>query len=204
MRKYYAMLVLGVAAICTTIYVSNRADAQGKAGSPQTRVALLNLNYVIKNYTKYKHFQASVKAEGQSHQKTIQTKSAQMESIKKKVVSVTDPAEREKMEQQLRQLKREIEDITVSARSKLARKGSEAMVTIYKEVREAAQRHAIAHGFDLVLHFEEAATEAELDTPKNIMRKMNAGGCVPMYWKNGMDISWHVMRALNAKTQSGR
>lgn len=200
MKKTLTVLMAGIVAVGTGLYIHSRASAQGgAAAAPRTRIALLNLNYVIKNYAKYKNFQAEMKREGEGHQKTIQAKTKLMETLKGKLTPATTAEQREQIEGQMRTLKREVEDITVKARRELARKGSEAMVTIYKEVREAAQRHAMSNNFDLVLHFEEATTEGELDTAKNIMRKMNAGGCVPMYWRNGMDISWHVMNSLNAK-----
>lgn len=204
MKKTFALLFVGMAALGTITYMAGRSTADAKAGAPRTRVALVNLNYVIKNYEKYKAFQNELKKEGEVHQKEIQTKTAQMEAIKKKITPALPASEREKLESQFRNLKRDVEDITAKARGSLSRKGSEAMVTIYKEVRDTAQRYAASADFDLVFHFEEAATPAELDTPKNIMRKMNAGGCVPMYWKNGMDISWHVVTQLNKNFTGGK
>ena len=68
---------------------------------------------------------------------------------------------------------------------------------IYREVQEAAQRVAVAHGYDMVLHYNDPTTSAEYWSAGNIVRKMQAGACMPIYFAPGIDISADVVNALN-------
>jgi len=201
--KRTVALTAGVLALGTLAYMGTRMLAQTPAGqarpaAPQTKVAILNINYVIKYYEKYKNFQNDIKNKAKEYESKIIAKNNEIEKLSKDAAAASDPAKREQLEKQAKQLAREKEDLTMEGRKILAKQGADLMVIIYKEVREAAQRHAVANGFDLVLHYEEAITTEEFDSPQNIHRKLNAGGLIPLYWSQGMDISVDVLKALNA------
>ena len=116
----------------------------------------------------------------------------------KEAAAAPDPARKEALEQEVRNLQRDIEDLAAKARKEMNKKGSDMMVLVYKEIRDAAWRHAQSNNFDLVLHFEDGSTAEEMNSAAIIMRKMNAGGCIPLHWNPGLDISGHVLYALNA------
>lgn len=196
MRKM-VMVFLGLAVLYAAIQQSKTAQADNKPIEPRTRVALFNLNLVIKEYHRYQEFQKSMKKEGEMHQKAIADRTNRIKKITDDIAIELDDAKKQELQKQALKIRREVEDITAQARRDLARKGSEAMVVIYKDVRKAARVHAKAHRFDLVLHYEEATTDAEMDTAKNIMRKMNAGGAVPLFFRQELDISKPVIKALN-------
>jgi Skp family chaperone for outer membrane proteins len=190
---------LGVAAYVGSTLWAQTTPAQPRPAAPQTKVALLNLNYVIKNYNKWTSFQNDFKAVYTQFETQAKQKKSAMEAIAKEIQEgKLDPASKEAKEKQARQLQREMEDLNNDAKQALAKKSDDQMVIIYKEVREAGQRHAIAHGFDLVLHYNDAASQADFDAPANIARKMQVGGLVPMYWNPALDISQDVVNTLNA------
>ena len=166
------------------------------AASATTRVAMLNLRWVIKNYAKYQQFIELMKKEEKKFIEEMQLKQKTMESLAKQA-EAAQGAEREAKEQQIRNLQRDMEDYKLKIRKEVAQKSNDEMVKVYKEVRDAAYRHAQSNNFDLVLHFEGPADKAEVDSPVLVMRNINAGGCVPLYWNPSLDISGHVLNALN-------
>ena len=121
-----------------------------------------------------------------------------METMAKEVEPMSQGAAREAKEQEMRNVQREMEDLKLKVRKEVGQRSNDEMVKVYKEVRDAAYRHAQAHNFDLVLHFEGPADKQEVDSPVLVMRNMNAGGCVPLYWNSALDISGHVLKALNS------
>jgi Skp family chaperone for outer membrane proteins len=201
--KRTVAIVAGVVSLGVALYVGKlwaQTTPARPAGTPQTRVGLLNIRYVVKNYDKYKFFMEQMKEEDKKYVEQIKAKQTQAEAIKKQLD--TKPANKEALEMQLRNLQREAEDITQSARTAAAKRGNEEMVKVYKEIRDAAYRHAQSNNYDIVLHFEGPADKDEVDSPVLIVRNMNAGGAVPMYWNTQLDISQHVLHALNTAYRS--
>ncbi len=192
-----SMLSLGVAAYFGSRVGGQSAAAPRPAATAQTRIAMLNLRWVIKNYAKYQSFIEQMKHEEAGYLTQLQEKQKLIESKAKDAEKLT-PADRERLETELRNIQREMEDIKLKARKDVTQKSNDEMVKVYKEVRDAAYRHAQSQGFDLVLHFEGPADKNEVDSPVLVTRNMNAGGCVPLYWNPSLDISGHVLNALNS------
>ena len=190
------VLILGVA-----VYAGSRLWAQNTSGAarpaPTTRIALINLPYVIKNYEKYKSFIKQMQEEEKGYANDIKTKKDQQEAKNKQLQSTVDAAQKEKLETEIRTLQRDIEDLVAKARREMNKKGADMMVVVYKEIRDAAWRHAQSNNFDIVLHFADGTTPDEMNSPQSIVPKMQAGGCVPLYWNPALDISGHVLYALN-------
>jgi Skp family chaperone for outer membrane proteins len=196
--------MVGVLSLGAAVYFGSKLWAQPArpAASAQTRVAMLNLRWVIKNYVKYQQFIDLMKQEEKKFISTMQDKQKELEA-KAKQAEKLEGAAREAKEQEMRNLQRDMEDHKLKIRKEVAQKSNDEMVKVYKEVRDAAYRHAQAHNFDLVLHFEGPADKQEVDSPVLVMRNINAGGCVPLYWNPSLDISGHVLTSLNAQVGGG-
>jgi Skp family chaperone for outer membrane proteins len=201
--KRSMLWVLGTLSLAAAVYFGNKLWAQPPArpaASAQTRVAMLNLRWVVKNYAKYKQFMDQMKDEEKKFVETMQGKQKALETLAKQLEAMppsTDARTREAKEQDVRKLQREMEDLKLEVRKRVSQQSNDEMLKVYKEVRDAAFRHAQAHNFDLVFHFEGPADDKEVDSPVLVMRNMNAGGCVPLYWNRGLDISGYVLEALN-------
>ncbi|HWG47190.1 MAG TPA: hypothetical protein VN688_30785 [Gemmataceae bacterium] len=128
---------------------------------PRTRIAILNLTYVLKHYDKYKKYEEEIKgiAEESGNQ----------------------------------------------AKEKIAKRSEEQMRICYFDVIEAAQHYAIAHDFDLLLHYNDAITKEDFISTKNIARKLNETALMPVYWRNpSMDISMELVKVLNKRSPPGK
>lgn len=201
--KRSMVLTVGVLSLGLAVWFASKlwADPAARpAASTQTRVAMLNLRWVIKNYSKYTAFIETMKKEEQKYVNEIKLKQAAIDKIAKEGerLGPMDAAGREAKEQEIRDLQRQIEDVKLKARKDMAQRGNDEMVKVYKEIRNASYRHAQANGFDLVFHFEGPGDEKEVDSPVLVMKNINAGGCVPLYWNSALDISGPVLKALNS------
>jgi Skp family chaperone for outer membrane proteins len=175
---------------------------QPKAEQPvlRTRVALLNITYVIKYYYKYKTYQDELKTALEPFQKKDAGLKKQAEEVAKQLQDATTPADRrERLEKKLKKLQRELEDNSNDAKQKANRRTEEQMKIIYTDVEDAAQRYARAHDFDLVLHYTDAVTKEESYSGQSIARKLQVGALMPLYAAPGMDISKDLVATLNAK-----
>jgi len=197
--------VAGVLTLGVAIYAGSRLVAQPPAASRPagagTRVALLNLRFVIKHYKKYMAFMEEIKKKDEQYVTAIKSKNMQADKLQKEAQQPGIPAaRREQIDQDLRNLKRDAEDLTAKTRREAARLLNEEMIRVYKEIRDAAYRYADQNNIDLVLHFEGAADDKEMDSPVLIRRNFDVG-CCPLYWKANLDISYHVLTALNGRYQ---
>ena len=80
----------------------------------------------------------------------------------------------------------------------MGEKEGQVMVTIYREIQEAAARYAMANNYELVLTHIDAISEADYLHPGNVASKMQQRALVPIYYTPSMDISKEVVQALNS------
>ena len=173
------------------------------AAEPRTRIALLNLAYVIKNYKKFETFQSEIKAEFKNYEARAQAKQTQAEQVAKHLQDPKTTAEqREADDKMIKQLKREIEDLNAEAKSALGKKQDEQLVILYREIQDAAQRYAMAHNFEAVFHYQDATTQQDYYSPYMIARKVQSPSLMPIYQAPGLDISYEIVMALNAAYQN--
>jgi hypothetical protein len=91
-----------------------------------------------------------------------------------------------------------MQDEADEAKSVLGKMSDDKMVEVFKKVQSTTIRYAQGHGFDLVLHYNDALpNEPEYYSPMNVARKIQAGACMPMHWTQGMDISHDVLQTMN-------
>ncbi|HEY1858986.1 MAG TPA: sigma-70 family RNA polymerase sigma factor [Gemmataceae bacterium] len=177
------------------------ADAPDPAreATSNTRIALLNLTYVMKNCDEFKELQEVVKKRVAFYEERAKISRTKIDRLRQELAT-PDLAlgKRDTLEMDIRAEQRTMEDEQTEAKRKLAEITDEQTVALFKKVRDAATRYANAHNFDVVLHYSDAADEKEMFSPSNVSRKFQAGACMPLYWKADMDISKAVVAAMNA------
>jgi Skp family chaperone for outer membrane proteins len=195
------LMGLGVA-----IYVGKVSSQTGSgaspapaAAAPQTKIALINLTYVIKNYEKFKAFQEEMKREAAPFQKTDAALTAQGEALYKENSAATTTAERkDAIQKQLMELKRKAEDNKAEGTKVLGKKQEQGVTTLYLDVYQVAERIAKSRGFEMVLQFNDLVDQREYWGAQNIARKLQTAACTPMYYNAGLDISHDVVTTLNS------
>jgi Skp family chaperone for outer membrane proteins len=206
--------VVGVATLGVAVYLGSRLWAQQaqpgapaahptSAASPKTRIALLNLKYVVMNYGKWKQFTDQLKTEYKKYEDQVQALNTQLEADKTQMQKATDQAQKDQIEKDAKNVQRKMQDLADEAKNTLGKKESEELVVIYKEIAAAVSRFAQANDIDLVMHYNDATSDVEMNSPQNIQRKMVTGPCTPLYYKaNEIDISAVVLQMLNQQYQA--
>ncbi len=201
-----ALLWVGSLIVALAVVVgAGRLLAEGEKhklaspAAPRTRLALVNLTYVIKHYQKYIHYQEEMKTAMRPFQEREKNLRIQAEKLSRGIAAGTDliPAKSEDAEEKLKTLQREMEDNQVKAKKTVGKKTEEAMKTLYLDVTDATQRYAVAHDLELVLHYNEHVTPEERNSPMNIARKLQCGPLTPIYSVAGIDISKELVDILN-------
>ncbi len=216
MKRKWIIATVGVASAAALVYVGTHRAQQPTAGSPadpsrpaaapRTKIALLNLTYVISYYEKYKTFKDDIKKQMQPFEDMVKGKQAEVEALRKEATDTQHPpdeARRQAIEKRMKEIQRGIEDATAEAKPKIIKQEQDEMVLLYREVQSAAASYAGPHDFDMVLQYNEPLDPKDYYSPANIERKMGAGALIPLYYGGGMEISQDVLAMLNAKYRQG-
>jgi Skp family chaperone for outer membrane proteins len=201
--KRTVLVLTGLLALATAAYVGGRLRAQpgtapAAAPEPRTRIALINLLYVLEKYERGQALQSELKKTAEPFQAKETGKAAERETLVKEAQSPKcTPERREQIEKQVKLIDRERQDNKADYDSALAKKGDEALKILFREIQDAATRYAQAHNFELVLHFNDATTAERYYSPAMIQRKLTPAVCMPLYAVPGMDISQQVVNDLN-------
>ncbi len=103
------------------------------------------------------------------------------------------------VESEVREIQRQLADLSGEIKLKLEKKSEDAMRSTYMDVYAAVNRYADEAGLDLVMHYNDATSKEDYISAKNIARKLNTGSLIPMYEGKGIDISMEIAEALNKR-----
>jgi Skp family chaperone for outer membrane proteins len=182
-----------------------RSTTTAPAASPRTRIALVNLSHVIRKYKKFEAYQQEMKKAVEpfaNKEKVIQAKGEKL--AKEKMDPKTDAARRDAIDKEGKELQRQLEDLKADFQREMAKKQGQQLVILYSDIRRVAERYAVAHNFDVVLHYNDAVDGKDYWSEANVARKMQAGALMPLYYTGGMDISLDIINALNAEFKGKR
>lgn len=196
-------ILAGLAAMGVSIYLGSHVLAQQppqtQAAPPlQSKIALVNLAQVIKNYEKFKNFQAQLKTEMEPLQKEIEAKKGQLAAKEAEGNKPETPAaRREQLQKEIKAIQREMQDKIDEANNVLAKKRVEQLQTIYRDVQDAVTAYARAYNIELVLQFSDSIDPAEKVSPAALQAKLGNQACFPLYNDPRMDITNPVTQMLN-------
>jgi Skp family chaperone for outer membrane proteins len=176
-----------------------QTNAVSTAPPVRTKIALINLQSVIKQYEKWQTFEGSLKTEVQKFNKDFEQRKAKALEVKAQFEKTVDEAARDQLQNQLRTLDRELQDFGEGAKKALGKYHDEAAVQIYREVQSAVAAYARANDIELVMQYNDVIAEAELFHPANVARKLQTPSCMPIYVTEGMDITNVIANNLNQR-----
>lgn len=202
--KRTVAIMAGVATLAMGYYVGSRVWAQQPAAgqpaapAPVTRIAVVNLNQIIKGYDKTTKLQEEFKGAFKSFEDDIQKMTKDMEKMQADYRNpATTAPQKEALEASLKKLQRDIQDRKEDAQKKLSDKELSMMANLYRDVEAYVQLVAKSRQIELVLHYNDAYNPSDMYSPMNINRKLTTLACMPIYAAPGIDISKEVIDGLN-------
>jgi Skp family chaperone for outer membrane proteins len=205
----------GVAAVGLAAYLGSKLWAQPQPGAApaagagaaapaaqplRTRVALINLSKIIKEYQKFAAFREQFKTEYKVYEDKLNALNKQGEALRAEQQNPkTTPERREQIERDIKNLQRQGQDINDEMKATLGKREGDMLVIIYKEIQQAAQFYARARDIELVLHYNDVTGGMDPFNPLNVQRKLTTDGLTPLYETPGMDITDMITQMLNDK-----
>jgi Skp family chaperone for outer membrane proteins len=175
-----------------------RTTGEPPRAGPRTRIALVNMTYVMKYSHKFTTYQNEMKKLLEPFQEKDKSLRAKAEKAAREMAVPGTPAnDREKLSEEVKKIQQAMQENNREARAVLSKRSDEQMTTLYTDVANAAARYARAHDFELVLHYNEGVSIAERHDPTNIGRKLQNGALTPLYAVSGLDVSKAIVEELN-------
>ncbi len=203
--KKTGVILAAVATVIAGVYVTSQGLAQGQiqqtgatsVGAQRTKVALINLMAVIRNYNKYKNATANIKREFENAQQVMKTKRAAILEKQGQVQSPTlTPEQKEEVVRQLKAMERDYQDAADDLKQRLEKEQVDLLVQIYHEIEDAVRRYAVNYDLDLIVQYSDAPPEEANNSAVIARRALNAA-CMPIYIAQGLDITTAVTNILN-------
>lgn len=206
----------GMATVGVAVYFGAKVWAQQPAAAPQpttqpasaapaqplrTRIALINIAKVLKDYVKAQDFQKKLIETSKGYDAQY------LEPIRKEIVKrqtdyqkpETPQAQRESLEREIRKFQLDLREKEEDVRKNLASQQGTLTVQLYREIEDATTYFAKSHDIELVMFYADTTNASNPYDPANIQRKLSMGAAMPMYSAPGMDISDAIVFMLNER-----
>lgn len=178
--------------------VASEVAAQGRVGPPNAaaqRIALLDINFVFKNHTRFKQLTEDMKADMQRAQvamdkerDTIRKLAEQLKGLK------TGTAQYKQLEQETAMRTADLSVQVQLQRKEFLLREAKIYHTVYKEVQQEVNQYAYSQGITLVIRFNGEPVQEE--NPEDVLRKIN--GDIVWYARE-LDITPTILKNLNQR-----
>jgi Skp family chaperone for outer membrane proteins len=203
-------ILAGMAILGIGVYLGSHGfGQQGAAQNPaatreplKTRIAVLNITQVRKNYTKFKNAQEEIKRKFEEAQKNLQPLEQQITQKQNRIrVPDISAAERDQLERELKKLAADYQDKKEDALKGIRNREGEISVQIFQEIEDAVNLVATHNAIELVLTYNDFTKDdrANYYNPSTVMQKLMTPAIIPMYVDDRMDITKMVTKMLNDK-----
>jgi Skp family chaperone for outer membrane proteins len=202
-RGIFALAGLATLGILGYLASQLWAQAPGAANYTATKVGVLNLRTVMKNYKKWQQCDAEFQALVKDHE----FKEAEYQkNVKKATEVIQNPKstqkEKEDMDNYLVQLKRYYEDQTKQLAKGAAAKNEANINQLYQEIEQAVARYSQANGYHMIFLYFDLTDRTEKYMPQFIQHKLTklaeTSCAYPFYYAPGLDVSNEVVNVLNS------
>jgi Skp family chaperone for outer membrane proteins len=208
-KKIVLSIVLVAFAIGCSFSVSTASAQDNAAGAAAsqgpTRVGLIDMAYVFKNYEKFKTLRDDLKTEIQGSDEQAKVMATRIQNIQKELKTFNEgSSEYLAKETELAKLGTEFETFRKVAQRDFLRKEADIYKTVYMEVSDAVKLYAQHYKYAMILRFNREDIQTS-SNPEEVLQSMNRQ---VVYYSAREDITDAVLKYLNQRysqtPQAGR
>jgi len=205
------LVTLGVGAyLGSKVFAQNGGAPNRPAASSdplRTRIAVVNVVQVLKNYKKFQQSDAEIKAKIKTTKDSLDPLEKQIRQQQAKAqLPETPAAERDNIKREIERLTLQYKEKAEDADKMLTKRSGELAVQIYHELEEEVDRFARSNAIELVMMYNDAlkSNPGEFYSPQIVQRKMNiVGPFMPIFVDPRMDITDPITIMLNRRVDAG-
>lgn len=189
---------LVAAALACLVVVSLAVSPASAQTAPRPSIALLDVNYIFKNHTRFNAMRADLTAEVERAEQQLKS---QRDELQKQQDALKDfkPGSVE-YKQREQDLARRVADLNIrmqAQRKEFLLKEAGIYNTVYKEIQQVVAYYANQQGFTAVVKFN--GDPAQEDDPDTVLRTINQD---VVWYAPGLDITPVILEQLNRRAVS--
>jgi len=188
-------LLVSLTVVTLLTGMTTAAWSQQSTTPTTTRIALVDMAHIFKNYEKFKNLREDLNTEFKASEEKAKGMALQIQNLTKQIKS---PQIKEggpvyvQKEKELIQLRSEFEAYRKNAQREFIRKESEIYKTVYLEVTDMVAAYAKHKNYTMVLRFDSTPV-SERKQPQEILQGMNQQ---VVYFQESNDITKDVLHYL--------
>jgi outer membrane protein len=196
--KKLVLSTVAVALACGCVLWFQKASAQDTAAAAPTKVGLIDMAYVFKNYEKFKALRDDLKTEIQGSDQQAKAMATKIKNIQDQLKAFKEGSpEFLQKESELTKLGTEFEVFRKAVQRDFLRKEADIYKTVYMEVSDAVKLYAQHYKYAVILRFNREEIESS-SNPDEVLQSMNRQ---VVYFSPRDDITDAVLKYLNQKYQ---
>ena len=200
MSRIKSSLVFGLATLAAAAVVAglgqSPVQAQAQAETKPSKVGLIDMAEVFKDYWKFANLREDLKAEMVRMDASAKPKMQEMQRLRQQLGELAQGSpERSAVEEQLITISTELEALRKKAQVDVMRKESEIYKDVYLEIQQAVGRFAAYYKYDVIIRFNSTRLE-EAANPQAILQQMNRQ---VVYHNPQDDITNTIVKYLNSE-----
>lgn len=176
------------------------AQAQAPAAARPT-VAIIDLSYIFKNYSKFNEMTANIKRQVEGADAQLKGKQEELKKVALQVEGMPlGSPERNQLEEQATKMQADIQVEVATQRKDFLRQEAAIYYNIYQEVQEAIKAYCERNGILLVMRFN--GDQPDANNPQEVMQDLNKA---VVYYNRSIDITFPIKEMLEAnRPQAGQ
>lgn len=193
MRRNLLVAGLFAGALLLAFRATGNAQGQGSA-SAETRVGLIDLAHVLKNYTKFTRNTEEINAEAKKKEDEVKALQAEVRDLVKQQQELRPESSiYVKVANDATKKRAELEAMAQNAQREIARRQAGVLHQTYQEIEAAVQQYATARGLTLVLRTTRDADVSSAN-PQDVLQEINRP---VVYSAPELDITEAIVQMLN-------
>jgi Skp family chaperone for outer membrane proteins len=201
-RTYVTMFLVATTAVAFILFgVRQAPNAAPDGAKPQTKLAVLNLSYVVKNCKKWKQYEEEYKTKCNAVDDEIKRIKAAVDLKSQQASKAMDKDSRKALRIEANDLLNRMSKRVEEAKNQLAVLEKDRLAKVYIDIRSASEGYAKANGIELVMQCWDGKTD-QVNDEAIIAIKCEQKSLYPLYVAPGMDISKEIVAMLNEEKAS--
>lgn len=197
-----SVVVLGAAIVGAGLggYLSAqqpKAPATAPSVLTRTRVALVNMHVVLKQYGKYNAYKTTALSKEKEVTDQLQAKQTRLEKLANEAREKNTTDQRKgAIEAEMRTVRFEMDNIRTEGQKTLLKFSEDELSKIYREVYQVVSEYAAANGIDLVVRYME--DWEDYNAPAKIVGRMQIP-IWPMYYDRSLEVTGTIVDLVNKR-----
>lgn len=184
-----AALMAALVAVCTAA----TAQAQG-AAPPRSPVAIIDLSYVFKNYTRFTDMTAGMKAKVEKADAGLKGRQEELKKTGQQAEGLPlGSPERNQLEEQFTKMQAAIQVEIATQRKDFLREEAQIYYNVYQDVQRAIETYCKQNGIVLVMRFN--GDQIDPNNPQEVMQDLNKA---VVFYHPAIDITPQIHEMLEA------